>query len=198
MMETSKRKGSFVLHVDALAVLDELTDEQNSKLFKLCRDYNDGKEITTDDPVLRAVFVSFRNQFDRDTERWHEIVEQKRIAGSKGGYAKNRSTNNDQDAQEDEKQKMTNEEYKALAIQDTEWMQANKFKGENTLNEFIQKLTRECKTHDCLENFKQHCSRWWKLETSKPPDKKRDILSETQATEEYKPKHYIDPKTNVW
>lgn len=80
-------KKSFVLHHDSLSILDELNNEQAGLLFKAIYNYNIGNdfELPTD---LRLLFISFKNQFVRDKERYLDKVEINKLNGSKGGLAK--------------------------------------------------------------------------------------------------------------
>lgn len=84
-MSTSKK--SFLLHVDSLEILDELTDEQCGLLFKACRDFNSGVEVDLN-PVLSLVFFSFKKQFERDGVKYKNIVDRNKVNGSKGGRPK--------------------------------------------------------------------------------------------------------------
>jgi len=84
---TTTRK-SFLLHFDSLEILDELTNEQCGLLFKACRDFNIGGEVTLD-PVLSLVFFSFKKQFERDQVKYKAASEKNKLNGSKGGRPKN-------------------------------------------------------------------------------------------------------------
>lgn len=83
---TKKRK-SFVLHKDSLAILPDLTDEQAGKLFKAIYAYQINEEIKLDQ-IIKMVFLPFKNQFIRDDEKYTETCERRAIAGSKGGKQK--------------------------------------------------------------------------------------------------------------
>lgn len=80
-------KKSFILHLDSLEVLDVLTPEQTKELFLAFRDYHLGNEIKLNG-LMKAVFTPFRNQFDRDSEKYEIIVERNKINGCKGGRPK--------------------------------------------------------------------------------------------------------------
>lgn len=80
-------KKSFILHIDSLSVLSELTNEQKGELFQAVFDYNIGKEVVLTG-LMKAIFVSFKNQFDRDNDKYQSIVERNKINGSKGGTPK--------------------------------------------------------------------------------------------------------------
>ena len=66
-------KKSFILHYDSLDVLDVITDEQCGKLLKKMRSYHNWNDYSSDDKLVDAVFMQFKNQFDRDKEKY-EIV----------------------------------------------------------------------------------------------------------------------------
>ena len=83
---TTTRK-SFLLHIDSLEILDELTNEQCGLLFKACRDFNTGDEIKLD-PVLSLVFFSLKKQFERDQVKYKIVVDRNKANGSKGGRPK--------------------------------------------------------------------------------------------------------------
>ena len=81
------KKKSFLLHLDSLEILNELTNEQCGLLFKACRDFNYGLEIDLD-PVLSLVFFSFKKQFERDGVKYKSVVDRNKVNGSKGGRPK--------------------------------------------------------------------------------------------------------------
>lgn len=77
-------KKSFVLHLDSLDVLDDLTSEQKAQLFDAIRDYHLGKEVNLSG-LMKAVFTPFKNQFNRDLEKYKSVSERNRANGKKGG-----------------------------------------------------------------------------------------------------------------
>lgn len=83
-------KKSFILHLDSLDVYDELSDEEIGKLNRAFRDYHLGKEIDLP-KILKVVFISFKNQFDRDNGKYEEIVNRNKINGLKGGRPKKKT-----------------------------------------------------------------------------------------------------------
>ena len=83
-------KKSFVLYIDHLSVLDELTDEQAGQLFKAINAHVNNKDYALNG-LLNAVFIPFRNQIDRDTEKYNKIIERNKINGKKGGRPKTQS-----------------------------------------------------------------------------------------------------------
>lgn len=77
-------KKSFYLFNDSLSVLSELSDEQAGKLFKAIAKYNLG-ESSELDGLMKAIFIPFKNQFDRDFAEYDRIVERNTQNGTKGG-----------------------------------------------------------------------------------------------------------------
>ena len=69
-----EKRTSFILHFDSLEVLNELSKEQIADLFIAIRDYNLWKEINLS-WLMKAVFVPFKNQFDRDLKKYNEKCE---------------------------------------------------------------------------------------------------------------------------
>ena len=80
-------KKSFILHVDTLGVLDELTDEQAGKLFKAIYAYQNEQDIELDFGIKMA-FMPFKIQFERDNQKWEETREKRAMAGKMGGVSK--------------------------------------------------------------------------------------------------------------
>jgi hypothetical protein len=81
------KKTSFILHMDSLSVLDELTNEQSGILFKAIRTFLTGEEPELDF-AMKMCFLPFRNQFIRDLERYEKKCEVNRKNGSTGGRPK--------------------------------------------------------------------------------------------------------------
>ena len=83
----SNKKKSFLLHIDSLEILNDLSDEQAGKLFKAIYSHQTDAEISLDQ-ITKMVFLPFRNQFERDNEKYTKTCERRAIAGSKGGKQK--------------------------------------------------------------------------------------------------------------
>jgi len=80
-------KKSFLIHIDSLAILDDLTDEQAGQLFKAIKAHQDGSEIELS-ALVKIAFSPFKNQFIRDDEKYKKTCEARALAGSKGGKQK--------------------------------------------------------------------------------------------------------------
>lgn len=83
-MKTTKK--SFRLFCDSLKVLDEMTKDQIADLFLAIRDYNvtEKTELTW---LMWAVFVWFKNQFDRDNDEYKKVCKARADAWKLGGTA---------------------------------------------------------------------------------------------------------------
>ncbi len=78
---------SFIIHVDSLDVLADLTDEQAGQLLKAMKAFHEDKENELS-PLLKIAFSPFKNQFIRDNEKYLLTCKRRADAGSKGGVAK--------------------------------------------------------------------------------------------------------------
>ena len=92
-----ENRKSFLLYIDSLCVLDELTDAQAGRLFKAIKAYHlraaerreqdgdTGFDDLMDDFLMRVLFAPFKAQFDRDSEKYAGKVEKNKANGLKGG-----------------------------------------------------------------------------------------------------------------
>ena len=76
-------KKSFILHIDSLDILDDLTIEQSGKLFKAIRDFHKGIEPELD-AITKIAFSPFKNQFIRDNKQYIDKCESESIKGKIG------------------------------------------------------------------------------------------------------------------
>ena len=81
-----KRK-SFLLHIDSLDILDDLTNEQVGELFRAIKAYQHGETLQLS-PIVKVAFSPFKNQFIRDLEKYEKTCKARSAAGSKGGKQK--------------------------------------------------------------------------------------------------------------
>ena len=78
---------SFLLHIDSLDVLDDLSNEQAGLLLKAMRDYHNDEEMQLDS-LIKIAFSPFKNQFNRDSLKYKTTCERRANAGSMGGKQK--------------------------------------------------------------------------------------------------------------
>jgi hypothetical protein len=77
-------KKSFILHIDSLAILEEMTLEQKGILFDAIYNFQKGNEVTLDF-AMKMAFAPFKNQFIRDDEKYNEFKDKQAENGKKGG-----------------------------------------------------------------------------------------------------------------
>lgn len=77
-------KKSFIIHIDSLDILSELTDEQAGQLLRAMVEYNKGEDIQLTG-LMKALFVPFQNQFNRDLDNYIKQCEKNKENGAKGG-----------------------------------------------------------------------------------------------------------------
>jgi hypothetical protein len=81
---------SFILHIDSLGILEELTDEQAGQLFKLIAEYHNPNKTkqTQITQLVNLAFYSFKSQFERDLQKYDNVVNRNRNNGKNGGRPK--------------------------------------------------------------------------------------------------------------
>jgi len=80
-------KKSFVLHIDSLNVLTNLSTQQAGELFLAIYNYHLSGEIP-EEFWLKIALTSFVNQWERDSEKWDRVAEIRKENGRKGGLMK--------------------------------------------------------------------------------------------------------------
>jgi len=86
-------KKSFILHIDSLSILDDLTCEQAGSLFKAIYAYHLGEDLELD-PLTKIAFSPFKNQFVRDKKKYENVVKRNQNNGLKGGRPKTQTNPN--------------------------------------------------------------------------------------------------------
>jgi hypothetical protein len=81
-------KGSFLLHIDSLCILDKMTDEQAGVLLKAIYHYQLHGELPVLDFAIEMAVIPFINQFKRNNEKYEQVIEKRKYAGSLGGKQK--------------------------------------------------------------------------------------------------------------
>ena len=74
----SNKKKSFLLHIDSLDILDDLTNGQAGVLFKAIKAYQKDEEFDLDS-IVKIAFSPFKNQFARDNEKYEKLCEKNRL-----------------------------------------------------------------------------------------------------------------------
>lgn len=80
------RKNSFVLYTDCLEQLEVIPDAERGILFlEVLRYARTGIVPNIENPFLKALFLGFKNQIDRDCAKYDEVCKKRAEAGRKGG-----------------------------------------------------------------------------------------------------------------
>lgn len=74
-------KNSFVLYTDQKEIFEALDNEQAGKLIKHIFRYVTDENPTTDDPIVRAVFIGIQQALKRDLKKWETKQAQRKRAG---------------------------------------------------------------------------------------------------------------------
>ncbi len=81
-------KESFIVHTDDAECVDALTDEGAGRLFKALLNYSKNGAYPELSGAEAMAFLFMKKQLDRDSEKYREICEKRRLAGSLGGRPK--------------------------------------------------------------------------------------------------------------
>lgn len=80
-------KKSFLIHIDSLDVIDDLTDEQCGELLRAFKAFHNGDDLELSQ-IVKIAFSPFKNQFNRDLEKYESICNRNKSNGLKGGRPK--------------------------------------------------------------------------------------------------------------
>lgn len=81
-------KDSFILYTEQKEVIDKLTDEQAGKLIKAIYEYAETEKMPKLDTLLEIVIIPFKQNIDRNTNKWEEIKKKRSEAGKIGAEIK--------------------------------------------------------------------------------------------------------------
>lgn len=81
-------KDSFILYTEQKAVIDKLTDEQAGKIIKAIYEYVETEKMPKLDSMLDIIIIPFKQNLDRNREKYNKISEIRAKAGAKGGKQK--------------------------------------------------------------------------------------------------------------
>jgi len=79
---------SFLLHLDSLSILDKMSNDQAGILLKSMYYYQVNGDLPELDFAIEMAITPFINQFKRDLEKYKQVIEKRKQAGSKGGKQK--------------------------------------------------------------------------------------------------------------
>jgi hypothetical protein len=87
-------KKSFLLHIDSLQILEELSSDQAGELFKAMYYYHIGDTYDLS-PHLKLLFIQFKNQFERDGLKYQDTINKRSEAGKAGANKRWQMLSND-------------------------------------------------------------------------------------------------------
>lgn len=80
------KKNSFVIYTDCLEQLEVIPDAERGVLFlDVLRYARTGVVPNIENPFLKALFLGFKNQIDRDCAKYEEVCKKRAEAGRNGG-----------------------------------------------------------------------------------------------------------------
>lgn len=87
-MAEAKPKKSFILYTDTREALSQLDDATRGKLFLHIFDYVESGIVPDMEPLEKLAFTFIKSQIDRDSVKYQDTCEKRKLAGSKGGKAR--------------------------------------------------------------------------------------------------------------
>ena len=81
-------KDSFILYTEQKQVIDKLSDEQAGKLIKAIYEYVETEKMPELDPLLDIVIIPFKQNIDRNIDKWEQIKQKRSEAGKIGAEIK--------------------------------------------------------------------------------------------------------------
>ena len=87
-MAKAKPKKSFILYTDIREALSQLDDATRGKLFLHIVDYVDNGVVPDMELLEKLAFTFIKSQIDRDSAKYQDTCEKRKLAGSKGGKAR--------------------------------------------------------------------------------------------------------------
>ena len=92
-MPKNENKKSFILYSDWERYFLALSDQQAGKLLKALFAFVSRDEEIELEPMAQMAFMFMSDQIRRDTQKWEEVCEKKRVLGARGGKARGKNIN---------------------------------------------------------------------------------------------------------
>ena len=81
-------KDSFILYTEQREVIEKLSDEQAGKLIKAIYKYVETGQMPKLDTLLEIVIIPFKQNIDRNADKYEEIKQKRSLAGKAGAKIK--------------------------------------------------------------------------------------------------------------
>lgn len=92
-MPKNENKKSFIVYSDWERYFLALSDQQAGKLLKALFAFVSRDEEMELEPMAQMAFMFMSDQIRRDTRKWKEVCEKKRVLGARGGKARGKNIN---------------------------------------------------------------------------------------------------------
>lgn len=210
-------KDSFILYTEQKEVINKLSDEQAGKLIKAIYEYVETEKMPELDPLLDIVIIPFKQNLDRNKEKYNKISEIRAKAGAKGGKQKKQKQTKESKCNDNDNENVNdnvnvnvnvngNDNENALALYDADVEKINTLFIEtmNSTNisniqecvNYLDKLPIEVIEH-ALKKTARKGAKWDYAMTilDSYVDKKLDTIEKVQADEiEFKNKTIKNPE----
>ena len=92
-MPKNENKKSFIIYSDWERYFLALSDQQAGMLLKALFAFVSRDEEIELEPMAQMAFMFMSDQIIRDTQKWEEVCEKKRVLGARGGKARGKNIN---------------------------------------------------------------------------------------------------------
>lgn len=98
-------RNAFLLYIDRLEVLDDMTDADAGKLFRAIRDYVKDGSTPERGTIVSIAFLALKPALDSDSEKYHLMCLKRSEAGKKGGRPRKQENSEASDEKQEEAKK---------------------------------------------------------------------------------------------
>ena len=95
LTKDKNRRESFLMYDSIINALLEVGAETAFEFLKAIADYRNGQKIKFDQPIKQALWMTFKGQLDRDSEKYDSIVAKRKEAGKAGAEKRWQAMAND-------------------------------------------------------------------------------------------------------
>lgn len=146
----AENKNSFVLYTEQKEIFEAVSDEQAGKLIKHIFRYVNDENPTTDDEIVRALFIGIKQTLKRDLKKWETKQQQRIEAGRKSAEKRKKAAEFAKRNQSQNKRPLTNDDER----QQTSTVNVN---GNGNVNGNVNVLSKDSESNArAIEILRQH------------------------------------------